>query len=189
MSAYDHYAEGELIDALRAGNQAAFDEIYQRHWGGMFRSAYALLKDRDASMDILQEIFIWLWQHREHIEIVSSLKTYLSASVYYKAANYIRQGKIRRAFFEELKTVRIEETEEDQLEIKELKSLIRQHTSRLPEKCRQVYYLSRNEQLTNKEIAEKMGISVKTVENQMTIALRRLRASLKKIVFWLVVFL
>lgn len=189
MSAYDHYAENELLDALREGDQAAFDEIYQRHWDGMFHSAYALLKDRDASLDILQEIFIWLWQHREQVAITSSLKTYLSSSVYYKAANYIRQGKIRRAFFEELKTVRIEQTEEDQLEIKELKSIIKQHTSRLPEKCRQVYYLSRNEHLSNKEIAEKMGISVKTVENQMTIALRRLRTSLKKIVLWLICFL
>ncbi len=189
MSAYDHYSEGDLLDALREGDQAAFDEIYQRYWAGMFRSAYALLKDRDASLDVLQEIFIWLWQHREDVEIVSSLKAYLSSSVYYKAANYIRQGKIRRAFFEELKTMRIEQTEEDQIEIKELASLIKQHTSRLPEKCRQVYYLSRNEHLSNKEIAEKMGISVKTVENQMTIALRRLRASLKKIVLWLVCFL
>lgn len=189
MSAYDHYAESELLDALRAGNQAAFDEIYRRHWDGMFRSAYALLKDRDASMDILQEIFIWLWQHHEDIEIASSLKTYLSSSVYYKAANYIRQGKTRRAFFEELTTMHIEQSEEDQLEIKELKSIIRQHTSHLPEKCRQVYYLSRNEHLSNKEIAERMGISVKTVENQITIALRRLRASLRKIVLWLVCFL
>ncbi|MBX2922800.1 MAG: RNA polymerase sigma-70 factor [Chitinophagaceae bacterium] len=189
MSACDHYSEAELLDALCEGNAAAFDEIYQRHWDGMFRSAYALLKDRDAAMDILQEVFIWLWQHRDHIQIVSSLKTYLSSSVYYKAANYIRQGKIRQTFFEELKTIYIEQTEEDQMEIKELKSIIKQHTSQLPEKCRQVYYLSRNEHLSNKEIAEKMGISVKTVENQMTIALRRLRASLKKIVLWLVCFL
>ncbi|MFT3946686.1 MAG: RNA polymerase sigma-70 factor [Agriterribacter sp.] len=187
MSAYDHYSDGELLDALREGDQAAFDEIYQRYWAGMFHSAYALLKDRDAAMDILQEVFIWLWQHRESVQIVFSLKTYLSSSVYYKTANYIRQGKVRRAFFEELKTMRTEQTEEDDMEIKELTAIIKQHTSRLPEKCRQVYYLSRNEHLSNKEIAERMGISVKTVENQMTIALRRLRTSLKKIVLWLVI--
>ena len=189
MSAYDHYSDEELLNALNESNVAAFDEIYQRYWADMFRSAYALLKDREASMDILQEVFIWLWQHKEDIQIVSSLKTYLSSSVYYKAANYIRQGKIRRAFFEELKAMPIEQAEEDQMEIKELKSLIIHHTNQLPEKCRQIYYLSRNEHLTNKEIATKMDISVKTVENQMTIALRRLRTSLKKVVLWLVFFL
>lgn len=189
MSAYDHYSEEDLLDALKEGNADAFNEMYQRHWADMFRSAYALLKDRDASMDMLQEVFIWLWQHRADIQIVSSLKAYLSSSVYYKAANYIRQGKIRKAFFEELKRMHIEQTEEDQMEAKELKSLIKQHANQLPEKCRQVYYLSRNERLSNKEIAKKMGISVKTVENQMTIALRRLRASLRKVVLWLVFFL
>lgn len=167
----------------------AFDEIYQRYWTIMFRSAYNILREREACMDIIQELFVWFWTHRHSVK-VNSVKGYLLAAVKFKVANYIRDGKIRETFFEEVrKAGEPVGSLEESVEVKELLSVISEFTQDLPEKCREVFQLSRYEHLSNKEIAERLGISVKTVENQMTTALKKLRSSLARISSFLLFFL
>ncbi|MGB3065626.1 RNA polymerase sigma-70 factor [Sphingobacterium thalpophilum] len=174
--------DSDLLHRLSYDHQDAFDEIYKRYWNELFRSAFNVLKDKDACMDIVQEVFIWLWEHRHQINI-SSLKPYLHTAVKFKVANHIKKGKIRSSFFEQLKD--IEEPQqlmEDSLEVKEMMSFIQQFAHQLPNKSREIFLLSRQQHLSNREIAESLNISVKTVENQMTIVLRKLRSSLAKLI-------
>jgi RNA polymerase sigma-70 factor, Bacteroides expansion family 1 len=178
MQAYSLYTDSELLDLLKSGNAAAFDEIYQRHWNTLFKSAYYLLQDRAASMDVVQDVFVWLWENRDHV-VLTTLKGYLVMAVRYKVANFIRHQKVRSAFITQNIVPEISQaTEEWVLELKELKSVIASFTETLPSRCKEVFYLSRHEHLSNREIAYRLGISEKTVENQLTTALRKLRVRL-----------
>lgn len=175
MQAYTLYSDSELLDFLKSGNAAAFDEIYQRYWNLLFKSAYYLLQDKAASMDVVQDVFVWLWEHRDHI-VLTTLKGYLVMAVRYKVANYVRNSKVRAAFIEAQPVTAI--TEEWMLELKELRSVIAGFTEDLPARCKEVFYLSRHEHLSNREIAYRLGISEKTVEKQITTALKKLRVRL-----------
>ncbi len=180
MTAYSTYTDQELLELLSQGDQEAFNTLFTRHWENLYKSAYYVLRDADACKDILQDVFIWLWENKQTLKI-QSINAYLKAAVKFKVANYIRSGQIRVSFFNQLaqfpSTVLSPSTEELS-EIKELNTLIQNSIALLPEKCQQIFQLKRIEQLTNQEIADKLGISIKTVENQMTIALRRIRSSI-----------
>jgi RNA polymerase sigma-70 factor (family 1) len=170
---------------LKAGDHAAFNEIHHRYFAQLFRSAYNVLKDKDSCMDILQEIFVWFWEHREN-HLMNSVKGYLLMAVKYQVANYIRNGKVREAFFDKIIPLKMDQVfNDDSIEIKELKAVIKELSSQLPRRCKEVFQLSREEYLNNKEIAVKMGISEKTVEAQLTKALTRLRTELGRINFWI----
>lgn len=137
----------------------------------------------------MQELFIWLWEHRTKLD-VASLKSYLLVAVKFKVANYIRRGKVRQSYFDKLKKMdEPSELLEESLEVKELMQVISHFTNQLPIKCKEVFLLSREEHLSNKEISERLGISIKTVENQMTIALKKLRTSIAKTSLFLLLFL
>lgn len=176
MTAYNEYTDTALLDILSEDNQQAFNTIYSRHWESMYKAAFFILKDADSCKDIVQDIFIWIWEHRHSLHIVN-LNAYLRAAVKFKVANYIRSGNIRESFFNELAALRFSQQNpyEYLVEFKQLKEIILQAISDLPDRCREIYQLSRDGELSNQEIADRLQISVKTVENQMTIALKRLR--------------
>ena len=182
-------SDEELVDLLNRDSRGAFDEIYRRNWSAMYLAAFNMLQDHDACMDVIQDVFVWIWNKRGTLEILS-LKSYLISAVKYKVTNVIRKLKLRQSFLDQI------ESEEPSfnnvssaLELKELKEVLLQFTAELPERCREVFELSRTEHLSNKEISQKMGISEKAVERQMTIALKRLKVSLMRLfLFSLLVF-
>lgn len=187
MTAYSKHTNQELLALLKEGERGAFNEVHDRYFEDLFRSAYNLLRDRDACMDIVQEVLIWFWEHRTQHHMVS-IKGYLLMATKYQAANYIRSSKVRENF----RLQQIEQNysfNEESLELQELKSIIESFTEHLPERCREVFKLSREQHLTNKEIAEKLGISEKTVSVQILRALNKLRADLGKMYFWVNFFL
>ena len=188
MQIYNSLSDIQLTDLMGSGDHAAFTEIYKRHWAFLFNSAFKATRHEEDSMDICQTVFIWLWENREVIQISSSLKGYLFTAVKYKIANLIRDGKIRETLFDELKEVDFQTYKENELEIKELKNFIAQIINDLPPKCREVYQLSRDEQLSHKEIAQKLGISEKTVDEQIHRALKKLRAPLSKLASIFLIF-
>lgn len=189
MKAYATNSDSELLELLQTGSQEAFDEIYHRHWKLLYHTAYVVLKDEGASLDILQDVFIWLWEHRAGLQ-VRVLRAYLTMAVKYKVANYIRQQKVRPSLFAEVEKMDIPDMDTAlSIELNELKSIIAAFTEELPDRCRQVFYMSRIEYLSNKEIAAKLGVSEKTVENQLTIALKKLRLKLGGLHSWLTLFL
>ncbi|QJB36561.1 RNA polymerase sigma-70 factor [Chitinophaga oryzae] len=178
MPAYHVYEDSELLDFMKSGNEAAFDEIYHRHWHTLYHAAYYLLQEEAPAMDIVQDVFVWFWEHRDHL-VLTTLRGYLLMAVRYKAANYFRRRKVRAAFAAETAMQAREEGALDHaLELKELKAVIAHFTATLPDRCREVFQLSRQDHLSNREIARQLGISEKTVENQLTIALKKLRVRL-----------
>ena len=189
MGVYQTYTDSELLEHLKAGDRWAFEEIYRRYWRDMYRTAWLMLHDDAASTDIVQDIFVWCWEKRG-VMAVTSLGGYLNMAVRYKVANYIRREKVRAGLFAEAEILQIPEpVQELTLELKELRAIIAQFAEELPGRCRDIFYLSRFEYLSNKEIAARLGISEKTVENQLTIALKRLRTRLGVLSAWAVLFL
>lgn len=183
LTALIAYTDHELLKLLSDDDRDAFDKIYARHWEDMFKTAFSLLRDTDASKDVVQDIFIWLWEHRHSLAIIS-LKSYLKTAIKFKVANYIRSGTFRESFFKELAAIDwagVGISPDEELEIKQLTSIIQEAISTLPEKCREIFRLSRDAQLTNQQIAAKLNISVKTVESQMTIAIRRVRVGISQV--------
>ena len=168
----------ELIRLLKAGDRSAFDTIFNKYWSRLYVAAYNLLHNREAAEDIVQEVLVQLWIKRDSLEI-GHLNAFLYAAVRYKVFDAVRSGKAREQLSRKAEDspAAANATEEDLAE-KELKQLLQQHIASLPEKCREIFILSRNAQLSTREIARLLGVAPKTVENQLTIAIRRLRASL-----------
>jgi RNA polymerase sigma-70 factor (family 1) len=177
---YASYSDAELLQLLSGNNNDAFEMIYSRYWEELYTSAYYLLRDPDASKDIVQEIFIWLWEKRHSVQIVS-LKPYLKAAVKFKVANFIRSGKIRTSFYDEIADYHDDTsspTPEELAETNELARIMQTAIQHLPDKCREIYILKREERMSSSEIAQRLNLSVKTVENQITIAQKKIRCSL-----------
>lgn len=172
--------DDELLELIKADDENAFKMLYEIYWEQLFVSAYNLLKNREACEDILQEIFIKFWTNREKIQIKTTLKGYLHASVIYKVYDYFKKNKkifkeeILDAFDHRVQII----TPESQLIFTELSAQIHFAVALVPKKSRIVYKLSREKQLSHKEIAEKLNISTKTVEAHITKALRIIRSSL-----------
>ncbi|SMC46762.1 RNA polymerase sigma-70 factor [Pedobacter africanus] len=188
MHAYQTLLDKELLDLMKADNEHAFSEIYKRNWKKLYKSALNVLDDHDAALDIVQEVFVWFWNHRADLKIYS-IQSYLFVAVKYKVANYIRKEKVRGAFYERIRLADVARTFDDtSLEVKELIEFIKDFTADLPERCREVFELSRHENLNNKEIALKLGISEKTVENHLTVALKKLRKKMNDLNVWSIIF-
>lgn len=168
----------ELMDRMRSGDDIALRLIYDKYWNHLYNSAFNLLKDQQACEDIIQEVFINLWNKREFIEIKVSLKAYLFASTRYEVYRQVRLGNVRVDIFDHVHERLITPSEYGNIEHKELLSQINSIVDKLSTKCKEVYKLSREEQLSHKEIASQLDISTKTVENHLTKALRQLRISL-----------
>ncbi|WP_316793665.1 RNA polymerase sigma-70 factor [Pedobacter frigoris] len=176
MSNHQGKSDIELFNLIQLSEHTAFAQLYHRHVNALFKYANNILNDRDAANDILQEVFIWFWNNRSQIK-PTSIKSYLFVGVKFKIANYIRDGKLRDSTFTRIREVQDKDLfyDEDELEVKELRELIYRFIETLPEKCRYIFHLSRMEELSHKEIAARLNISEKTVENQISIALKKLR--------------
>lgn len=180
MQNYNSYTDEELLTLLKGSDEGAFAEIYNRYTEILYRFAYNILQDENECTDAIQEVFIWLWNNREKLQI-TVLKYYLLAAVKHKLARAIRNSKRKTEILAAHPLVNQSFTDES-LELKELKAIITLFTASLPPRARKIFDLSRNEYLTNKEISSQLGISEKTVENQMTITLRKLKQALGS--FW-----
>lgn len=168
----------QLIDRLKDGDETAISAIYKKYWHLLYVSAYNVLKDRQACEDIIQELFIKLWKNRDSIQINVSLKAYLYASIRYEVYRQIRTGMVRSDVFDDLPDRLQTPADHENIEYKELIAQVSSVVHTLPQKCREVYQLSREECLSHKQIALRLNISTKTVENHLTKALRQLRTSL-----------
>ncbi|QQT25527.1 sigma-70 family RNA polymerase sigma factor [Sphingobacterium spiritivorum] len=178
MNVCENWDDNTLIDELNMGNQMAFKAIYFRYSGLLYRYAFNILRDEEECSDVIQEVFVWLWENRTNLNILN-LKNYLLAVVKYKLIRVISSGKRKKEILAKSLPVNETDTTND-LELKELKQAITDFTAILPVRARETFQLSREQFLTNKEIALEMGISEKTVEAQMTISLRKLKLYLNR---------
>ncbi len=181
-------SDERLIALIQENDLVAFERIYNKYWSKLYLSAYNILRDRQVSEDVTQEVLVNLWMKRANLQL-TSLNAYLYAAVRYQVFNIIRSGKVRAGLFNRLEELFSNNGGEEILSEKEINRLLEQGVAELPEKCRQIFVMSRKEHLSTKEIAERLGISPKTVENQLTIALNRLRKTLGDFVCLVVIML
>ncbi|WP_165688791.1 RNA polymerase sigma factor [Flavobacterium sp. A45] len=169
-----------IINRLRNGDKQALTELYNEFWQLLFVSSYNVIKDKELCEDIIQDIFMNIWNNREKLEINISLKGYLYACARYQVFNQFKKNKnkVHVEFLDDLDKRFQHSTPETQMMHEELVQQISSIIETLPEKCQLVYKLSRDEQLSHKEIAARLDISTKTVENHITKALQVIRLSM-----------
>lgn len=161
-------------------NRTDFEALFNVHYSRLCAYAYNFLKEQEGSEEVTQEVFFKLWINRHNIRIESSMESYLYRAVRNASLNLIKHISIREKYkeYNQQEIEYSEHLESDPVNASELELKIRNSIDRLPEQRRKIFILSRYEQLKYKEIAAKLGISVKTVENQMGKALQFLRKEL-----------
>ena len=172
-------SDRDLLDRLRTGDDSAFDAIFHEHYGRLVRLAESMLHDRAAAEEIAQDVMLELWRRRETLRLEATFRAYLLRATRNRALNHVRHLRIvQRAeplAADEIAPVTPADRETLQAEID---VAVRDAVAGLPDRCREVFELSRVHGLSYAEIAHTMEISVKTVEAQMGKALRVLRERL-----------
>jgi len=167
-----------ILQRMIEGDENAFKYFFDTHYDNLCNFVNSYLRDETLSEDVVQSIFIYLWEKKDSLPSNCSVKSYLYAASKNRSLNQLRDIKNKNRIVGELLAhpALISDEKADQfLEFEELKKIISNAIDGLPAQCKTIYQLSRDEGLTNKEIAEKLGITVKTVENQMTIAIRKIK--------------
>jgi RNA polymerase sigma-70 factor (ECF subfamily) len=165
---------------IRNGDIGQFESLFRSSYVSLVRYAKTLIKDHDTAEEIVQDLFFRLWQDKEKLNIESSLNGYLFRSVHNKCLHYIEHNKVVERHAEEMLYHQSEsqETPSDILNYKELQEKIASILERLPERCGKIFTMSRFEGLKYSEIAEKLSVSIKTVEANMGRALKEFRKEL-----------
>lgn len=156
------------------------ESLFRDHYSRLCNYANILLSDKDESEEVVQQLFVQVWEKKESMEITSSLQAYLFRSLRNSCLNKIKHNKVRRNYAEEVISLSKDSEPASHITYQsELQEQIAMAINGLPEQCRLIFKLSRFENLKYAEIAEQLNISVKTVENQMGKALRVMRERLK----------
>jgi RNA polymerase sigma-70 factor (ECF subfamily) len=174
--------DSEIIGRIKQGDVGQFELLFRSSYVSLVRYANTLLKDHDYAEEVVQDLFLRLWQNREKIKIESSLNGYLFRSVHNSCLHYIEHNKVVERHAEEIsyQQSQIQDSPSDILLYKELQEKIAAILEKLPERCGKIFYMNRFEGLKYTEIAKKLSVSVKTVESNMGKALKEFRRELKK---------
>lgn len=188
---YSGLNDTELLDLLKADDEAAFAELYNRYWKLLFVTANNILQNYTSAQDVVQDVFASLWQRRLLLAI-TSLKPWLLQATRFQVFKAIRAEKLSADFYERLADASKYLIVEEPILFKELQQILQTIIQTLPPDQQAIFKMSREENLTYREIAEKMGISVKTVEKKISRSLRDIHTGLDKssisilLIAWLV---
>lgn len=173
--------EGQLLERLRAGDDAALRAIFDRYYRYLCATAFHFLRDPEKAKDMAQDVFFELWKRRETLEITSNLKSYLRRAAVNRSLNFLKSQRLdfSEPETDQAMTASAQPSAQHTLEAENLEQAFDRALEKLPPGCRAIFVLSRIDQLSHREIAERLDISPKTIENQMTKALKSLRESLK----------
>jgi RNA polymerase sigma-70 factor (ECF subfamily) len=168
-----------MVKRLRAGNELAFATLFHEHYRPLTVFANKYLKDLDASRELVQDMFVTIYENRKSLIITTSLKSYLYQSVRNRCLNHLKKTDVRRAYQKRTaQNGEFSESLEEQILANELEHEIFQIISQLPSKCQEVFKMSRINGMRNQEISAKLEISIRTVETHISNALRILREKL-----------
>lgn len=172
-----------LFDQVKRDNLSSYEVIFKRYYKELYRFAFTYVRDATIAEEMAQEVFLYIWEKRGQIEIQTTLKTYLYSAVKNKCLNYIKLELPKQQSMSDISEVMlsVNTARKDEGENEKIKRYIQKAIDALPKKCRKIFILSRNAGMTYEEIAEELGLSKKTVENQMGIALKKLRESLDEV--------
>lgn len=173
----------ELWDKVQQTScSLAFSFLFDRYWEILYSTAFSYLKDREKSEEITHDIFLNLWRKRTTLTIQSFPAYLRSASRYHVYKEFKKRSASKVVYSDELReleSVAVTNKGEDKLIYQDAEKYVDGGLKSLPVRCQEIYFMSRKESLTNDEIAYKLGISKRTVENQLTIALRHIRILIK----------
>ncbi len=175
----DQSKDQDLIKAISQSDERAFQVLFNRYYKGLLVTALNVLKEKDQAKDIIQDLFFWLWQNRESLEIQSSVAAYLKRAVINRCLNLLKKEQKLLDSEDWEEPINSSPNPHELIEGEELKAFIDHALGQLPERCRLVFSLKRIEGFSVKEIADQLEISPKTVENQITKALKHLRQELR----------
>jgi RNA polymerase sigma-70 factor (family 1) len=178
------YNDSELIASLRTSDQNAFEAIYRKYGSILYGFAYKSISTKEDCEEIIQDVFESLWKRRESLPQDVSLNAYLFKMVKFKVIDYIRLSLVKKKYAEHYMLFEeVYDTVNDELTDKsEILSSIEKSISKLPERCRIAFCLRYYERLSYKEIAFRMNINIKTVENHIGTALSYLRKANRHLV-------
>lgn len=170
----DNQSDPHIFQLIRQGDADAFSRLFDQYYALLCYFAARYLKDTDQARSLVQQLFVDLWMKREKIKITASVKSYLFHSVKNRCIDYLRKEKTTAELTSSITDLN-ETPFHDLVEEAELNELVINSINKLPEKCREIFILCKYEGLKYAEIASKLNISIKTVEMQMGIALKKLR--------------
>jgi len=172
--------DSEIAGRIRKGDKGQFESLFRSSYVSLVKYAKTLVRDQDTAEEIVQDLFVKLWQEKEKMNIESSLNGYLFRSVHNRCLHYIEHKKIVERHAEEMASGQKGNSEDPSeiLHYKDLQDRIARIIERLPERCGKIFCMSRFEGLKYSEIAERLSVSVKTVEASMGKALKEFRKAL-----------
>ena len=180
-------SDKKLWSLVQKGNEQAFNLLFDKYWEVLTISAFKVLKNRETAQDVVQELFANLWLKRASLE-VDHMASYLHGAIKFRVLNHIRQQKMSMVDLDFVDSFQNIQTPEALLTFSELDGVLKEAISQLPDQCRKVFKMSRFDHMSNKEIAEKLGLSVRTVENHIAHAIRLLRPKVTSVIFLFPVF-
>jgi RNA polymerase sigma-70 factor, ECF subfamily len=181
--------DSDILEGLVKGDKNFFDLIFKSYYPGLCTFAKDYVRSIEASQEIIQDIFLYLWENHEKLQIKTSLKAYLYRSVHNRCMNYIRDNissshreiqieelkKQSNLLFFEIPDSLFEESFSEQIELE-----LEQTIESLPEQCKLIFRLNRFDSLSYPEIADRLNISLSTVKTQMSRAMNTLRQKMNK---------
>ncbi len=191
MKDYISYSDEELMREIKADNMFAFDSLYNKYCKRVYKFGFSILKSHEESENLMQDVFLNLWENRSRVEKDSSVRSYLFSITYNSAISVIRKKVRETDFIDHLKSVGkiSEDSVNMEIEYLELTNRLGEIIKTLPPRQKEVYLLQRVEGLKYNEIADRLNISVNTIENHMSRALKTIRDklgnySLLSVLFW-----
>jgi RNA polymerase sigma-70 factor (ECF subfamily) len=184
--------ENESIGTLLAQrDEAAFEQMFKTHFKRLHAYAFTILRDEIQAEEMVQKLFFKLWERNENLSLTGSVSSYLYRAVHNESLNYIKHQKVRSNHQLNVAYSMKNEVEHPAKKImaSELEKKIHSALNELPEQCRTIFQMSRFDELKYREIADKLGISIKTVESQMSKALRLLRVKLVDFLIFILLFI
>lgn len=170
-----------IFNRMAEGDKEAFRFFFEKYYPDLCNLVNLYLRDAIMSEEIVQDIFIYFWEKKEKIKIESSVKSYLLRASKNRSINFIRDERSKLDIHQRLADFNRQSADmpDKVMDANQVREVIDHAINNLPDRCREVYILGKEKNLSYKEISEEMGISVKTVEVQMGIALKKLREQLR----------
>lgn len=190
MSVFKNYNDQELLEAIRDNDENAFSELFQRYWKKVHTMAYARVRSKAITEEIVQDLFTSLWDKRSDHSI-NNLSSYLFTAVKYKALNYIESELVYEKYWNYYKNFvpQYEEATTARIEYNELMDAIEQGIEPLSEKSKKVFRLNHIEGLSISEIANLLNLSEKAIQYHLTKSIKKLRVHLKNYILSVAIFL
>nr|WKN37255.1 RNA polymerase sigma-70 factor [Tunicatimonas sp. TK19036] len=182
MSGQGYHDDAFLVHLLQQSDEQAFELLYNRYWEKLLTIAYHRTGCMETAKELVQDVFANLWKRRDSLRIKTTFAAYIFTAMRYTILDHIRSQAVQKKYIEAIKQTALE-TDNSTLNFiayQELTGVLEQEISKLPEKCRIIFRMSRIEHYSTREIAERLDISPKTVENQLTKALKIIRTNLEE---------